>query len=282
MINCRGCAHPRLTPVANILGARWYLCLRCTLFQSAEVRSDLAEVLQTNRDYPWGSLTEAAFAREVASAGRYWDEMAAWAKLSSQARVLDLGCGDGPLLTHLRERRQPCVGLEPSSTNVERCQSAGLECVNGFLSDTTFAPQSFDVVHLHHVALYIPDLDHTFWRIRRLLRPGGFVFWKERVLDWNGTTLRSTLAKGTHLVQYFSKASMDNILRLHALRPAHSRSHFGVHYVVAKVQASELDPVGNWPIEWMRARTLHATELILPPCKRAADRLGLKIRRWLD
>jgi len=65
------------------------------------------------------------------------------------ARVLDLGCGDGALLAHLRETRG-CTGygIEIDDAHVLACLKRGLDVLQFNLEDglSMFADDSFDVV----------------------------------------------------------------------------------------------------------------------------------------
>jgi methionine biosynthesis protein MetW len=76
------------------------------------------------------------------------------------ARVLDLGCGNGALLAHLRDTRQ-CTGygIEIDDANVLACTQRGVNVIQLNLEDglAIFEDQSFDVVlqldtmqHLRH------------------------------------------------------------------------------------------------------------------------------------
>ncbi len=76
------------------------------------------------------------------------------------SRVLDLGCGDGALLAHLRDhRRCSGYGVEIADANVLACTQRGVNVIQLNLEEglAMFEDQSFDVVlqldtmqHLHH------------------------------------------------------------------------------------------------------------------------------------
>jgi len=78
------------------------------------------------------------------------------------SRVLDLGCGDGALLTHLREHKQVSgYGLEIDPDKIARCIEHGVNVIEQNLDEGlgNFADNSFDVVVMTQSlqALKYPD-----------------------------------------------------------------------------------------------------------------------------
>ncbi len=69
------------------------------------------------------------------------------------ARVLDLGCGDGQLLSILQQQRQAKgYGLEIDPANITRCIAAGVNVIQQDLNKgiANFGDRSFDTVLMTH------------------------------------------------------------------------------------------------------------------------------------
>ena len=65
------------------------------------------------------------------------------------SRVLDLGCGDGELLTWLRDNKQVTgYGLENDANNIAECVAKGINVIEQDLDKGlgNFASNSFDIV----------------------------------------------------------------------------------------------------------------------------------------
>ena len=73
--------------------------------------------------------------------------IAEWIRPGSS--ILDLGCGDGTLLKHLRNKQVQGLGLEISESNIESCIEDGLNIIQSDLNDGLkdyFSANSFDYV----------------------------------------------------------------------------------------------------------------------------------------
>ena len=110
------------------------------------------------------------------------------------ARVLDVGCGDGALLEHLKTKNVDGRGIEISQANVNACVARGLAVVQGdadtdlvdypaqvfdavILSQTIQATEKPRVVMEHllrigrRVAISLPNFG--YWKVRLSLLRGG-------------------------------------------------------------------------------------------------------------
>lgn len=105
------------------------------------------------------------------------------------ARVLDLGCGDGTLLSHLHDTRQVRgYGLEIDPDNVAACISAGVNVIQADLDEglQTFETGSFDYVVMTQALQVVQRPDILVEEILRIGRRGvvtfpNFAHWRNRL-----------------------------------------------------------------------------------------------------
>ncbi|CAN5863231.1 methionine biosynthesis protein MetW [soil metagenome] len=105
------------------------------------------------------------------------------------SRVLDLGCGNGELLAHLRDRRQCSgYGIEIADANVLACTQRGVNVIQLNLEEglALFEDQSFDVVLQLDTLQHLRNTEKMLRETARVGRIGvvsfpNFAHWPNRV-----------------------------------------------------------------------------------------------------
>lgn len=91
------------------------------------------------------------------------------------ATVLDLGCGFGEFIRHVRAGRR--IGIDLNTLGFDRLRGEGIECHQAPIGEIGFLPGgSIDCVFSSNVLEHLPHkdaVDAVLREARRLLRPGG-------------------------------------------------------------------------------------------------------------
>jgi SAM-dependent methyltransferase len=169
---------------------------------------------------PWHpALGEAALSDSMPRQQRLVEALQPFLPRNREARILEIGCGMGELLTGLCQLGYDCTGLDVSSTRIDRLQHRQGPRLRFQQAEGTrlrFADASFDVVisiqlfeHLH------PDDAETHLRETcRVLKPGGS-YLLETPNKWAGpgdvSRFFSDQPEGFHLCEY-SVAELSRLL----------------------------------------------------------------------
>lgn len=99
------------------------------------------------------------------------------ALLPARGRLLDIGCGDGALLTVAQRRGWDVAGLEPSARLVEQLATGELagRVVQGRAEELRPAYSQVDVIVLLNVLEHLSAPREALLRISGLLNPGGLL-----------------------------------------------------------------------------------------------------------
>jgi len=89
--------------------------------------------------------------------------------------VLDVGCGDGHFLSHLRDLGWKVKGVEINSYAAQKARKRGLEVYAKNLLDIDFGKETFEVVRLWSVLEHLHQPSATLRKINRILKKDGFL-----------------------------------------------------------------------------------------------------------
>lgn len=139
-----------------------------------------AQPAPSSRVNDYDSFAESYAAQNETSLVNAWIERPAMLSLAGDVagrRILDAGCGAGPLSAALRDRGALVTGLDSSAGMLElarRRLGAEADLHVGDLSDPLpFADGAFDDAVASLVLHYLEDWGPTLTEMRRVLRPGG-------------------------------------------------------------------------------------------------------------
>lgn len=98
-------------------------------------------------------------------------------RLNKQAKILEIGCGNGFLLNYLYQQGFTNVwGVEPSQAAVKRAfPKVKKHLINKPFSVQPFKPSSFDFIFFMQTLDHIPEPNQLLKDCRSLLKKGGFI-----------------------------------------------------------------------------------------------------------
>jgi len=117
--------------------------------------------------------------------------------LDDDARIIDVGCGDGFHLGLLREFGRPTwqlEGVDNSRRAVDTATRSGLRVHQGSVESLDLPPASYDMALLIQTIEHVGDPPAVLAAVRRLLKPGGRVV----IVTDNTDSLDFKLFKGRH------------------------------------------------------------------------------------
>ena len=132
---------------------------------------------------------------KIISSPIFRPDFAAIANLvTTGAKVLDLGCGDGSLLRYLRETRDiHGYGVEISDENVQACFNNGINVIQNDLESglSSFGSGAFDYVILSQTLQAMRHAENLIKEMMRVSQEGivsfpNFGYWKNRLQILSG------------------------------------------------------------------------------------------------
>lgn len=104
-------------------------------------------------------------------------------------KILDIGCGRGFLLQHLKARAQPGtefwgLDLSPKLCQIARKNNPGANIICGDAESLPFSDNQFDFVFMTETLEHLLDYDKALAEAGRVLKPGGIFIITVPNRDW--------------------------------------------------------------------------------------------------
>jgi SAM-dependent methyltransferase len=140
---------------------------------------------------------------------------------SRAASILDAGCATGGLLTALRDHGFTAVaGLDPSPRCAAACRVRGFEAYVGSISSAPAHMPKFDCVVFSHVLEHVYDIPAFFAAARRLLAPGGYIYFETPDATRYDDYLYAPFQEfNTEHINHFSARALENTARRFGFQP---------------------------------------------------------------
>jgi SAM-dependent methyltransferase len=141
-------------------------------------------------------------------------------ELSEEARIIDIGCGDGFHLSLLREFGKPgwqLEGVDSDERAVKAAQERGIHVHTGTLESLNLPPNSYDLVFMIQTIEHVDDPVAILRSVRSLLRPGGrVVIMTDNTDSYDFMLFKSRHWGGYHFPRHwtlFNKRTMTELAR---------------------------------------------------------------------
>jgi ubiquinone/menaquinone biosynthesis C-methylase UbiE len=100
-----------------------------------------------------------------------------------QAKLLDVGCGDGENMLRFDGIPLQRTGLEISLPRLQTARCLGLDVMQASGTQLPFPGTTFDMIYIAHVLHHVADYEHVLAEMKRCLVANGRIFIVETVTD---------------------------------------------------------------------------------------------------
>jgi SAM-dependent methyltransferase len=180
--------------------------------------------------------------------------------LKGDARVLEVGCGDGSLLSDLR-KRNPQLKVEGldmalSREAVERCAVLGIPVMETAVENAELGQGRFDLIIMNQVIEHVPDPVTVMKKLAEALKQGGCVSIETPNLDgYDRRLFRKSFWGGYYFPRHlhlFQKESLKGLVEKSGLTVV-QQSHllapiiwiFSVHAFVSQMSKGKCKREGQ-------------------------------------
>lgn len=150
------------------------VCHKCYLVQTEDYSS--AGDLFSN-DYAYFSSTSKSWLNHAKD---YCENIINRINLSSSSFVVEVASNDGYLLKNFKEKKIPCLGVEPTLSTAESAEKKGIDVIKDFFGFELSKKikkkyGSADLICGNNVYAHVPDINDFTAGLKNLLKPSGTI-----------------------------------------------------------------------------------------------------------
>jgi SAM-dependent methyltransferase len=148
-----------------------YICKKCWLVQTKDV---VNKKIFFNNHYPYFSSTSSSW---VQHAKKYVNKICKKLKMNKNKLVVEIASNDGYLLQFFKEKRIPCLGIEPSINTSRLAKKKGIESIDEFFSYSLAKKfkNKADLIIGNNVYAHVPNLNDFTKGMKTLLKENGTI-----------------------------------------------------------------------------------------------------------
>lgn len=166
------------------------------------------------------------------------------------ARVLELGCGTGLVLSRIADVAKEAIGVDLSEKMAQRARERGLQVLEASLCDLPFADDEFDFTYSFKVLAHVADIAGALREATRVTRPGGHLL-LEFYNPWSLRYLAKKIAGPRPISDSRTEADVftrwDSPLAIRKLLPADVKliDYYGVRVLTPFAAVHRVPGVGR-------------------------------------
>lgn len=151
-------------------------------------------------------------------------------------KIIDVGCGEGGYMTHLKYNGVEAIGIEPSIKFIEAAKDKKLKIHQGYVGiDEPMIPEGkYDAFVTRQVLEHVPDLHDFLQGIKKNLHPGANGLIEVPSLEKAISDKRFYDFFPDHL-NYFSKDTLSCLLELNGFKVDEVFDGMNDEYIIAHV-----------------------------------------------
>lgn len=175
MMKCPACENQKAQPIGLKNGYTLEKCTGCGTmfaslsFENEKTADEVHDLYDHYYDFSNFNLPKAA---EIS----LQQMVQSFASFRETGNLLDIGFGEGGMLSIAEKNNWKCFGTELSPSALKHGEDKGWTVSNDALSDNRCPKNGFDVVTMIELIEHVPNPDFFFETASQLLRPNGLLF----------------------------------------------------------------------------------------------------------
>ncbi|MCL4428073.1 MAG: class I SAM-dependent methyltransferase [Deltaproteobacteria bacterium] len=145
-----------------------FVCDKCFLVQIDEYKKNI-DIF--NNDYAYFSSFSTIWTEH---AKNYVEMITDRLQLNKNSLVIEIACNDGYLLQYFKQKKIPCIGIEPTQNTAAIAIGKGINVIEDFFTEKLAADMpKADLIIGNNVLAHVPNIIDFVKGLKKMLKPNG-------------------------------------------------------------------------------------------------------------